>query len=430
VRTREQPGVVSETFGVQVLGVLVVVLLASLLGSCGNAEPTPVPLPPLAGRLIFKVDNTYDDRDHRFFQALPQTGEQAAQEFTGGLPDLPVTADPFQCLDQARGAFCTVSPVGPFTLAAAGGKWRLTDWSNDSMGFLVDRDSGVELDPSGTDCKAVWRPDGDKVAVVATEGVYVADTTVEAQRVLERPREYYAEEGSATLGIPSQYVMYGASSCPTWVTPNDLLVSYYKGPFPESAKLPKPIVGQGIAIHGSPNTTSLLHLTSAGVEVRDLAGLWQVEVIDPQGRFAVVNLLASEGALQAGYYLVDSAMLAAGQAQEYVPLVGCSRVSQCPLFSFSPSGRRVAFSMERGEDAHTIEIWDADLGVLKSISVQPKLVPREIFWSPHSDALAVSYSSPPDVYIFVLEGEHLAHLEVTFLKQEGLFFELAGWVEP
>jgi len=95
--------------------------------------------------------------------------------------------------------------------------------------------------------------------------------------------------------------MYGAFSCPTWVTPNDLLVSYYKGPFPESAKLPKPIAGQGIAVHGSPNTAMLLHLTPAGVEARDLAGLWQVEVIDLQGRFAVVNLLASEGALQAGY---------------------------------------------------------------------------------------------------------------------------------
>jgi len=238
------------------LRAILALLLFTLIASC-QATPSATSQPPaIEGRLILRSD------DNRYWQVALQGGDLSTQDITG---------EPFTLPSQGINPF--FSPGGRFEVTAYGDDWQLRDTADGTHRALVDLDTLGALSRPAFDrgCEAMWSPDGQQVAVIANQGLYVAGVDGGARLVLQRRVKLYTEDTSSGAVANNQASLETRITCPVWLTPEDVLVTQFTGALPESFMGQETMFGfAGQYRHEQLDTTSVLHITSSGVEIRDM----------------------------------------------------------------------------------------------------------------------------------------------------------------
>lgn len=390
-------------------------LLLILVPGCSPSTPSPAPsLTGLTGRLVLRAP------DSKYYQIDIQKPAQAqVAEASLKLPAPP------------PGMQGGISPEGHFGLMPSGNDWLLVKAEDRSLTPVVDRETGTRLKVVDRECTKAWSTDGQWVAVLSYEGLYLAGTDGKASLFLPRRKESYAAEKGGDKAW-----LYAQITCPAWLGPDKLMLDHYKGSFPERFTGPKnPISGLvGTYFHSALDTTSVLTIAPGGAASRDLDTAWKVELLSYDFQRALLRVPPWPEAKTGKLYLAAVNFLVTGEGTAPMLLEECTDDTQCSRFAFSPDSRRVIWlsglaTTDKTKHAPAFQLSDAQpLSRVSEIHLTNDQEPQsDLYWSPSGKTVAFSRGwNNKEIYILDLEKRTVALLgKYTF----ELGADLVAWID-
>jgi hypothetical protein len=324
---------------------------------------------------------------------------------------------------------------------------------------LVDITTGQTLIPlppkeRQDDCASL-SPDGDKVAVVAETGLYIATPDGQARLVLPSiSRIYQRDSVIMSTTVPADlpgsiiwaYVMPGRDlnlvgeiSCPTWIDSNRFLVDHFVGSFPEeldvSQQRPPNEANTTSIINILPTTPEIIDVQQRWVVARSRAPVWVLMRIpdDAESPYQVNLGRPSDWRYYLGHpeALVTPFRTHSEFLSSWTEIIPSGSIASD--FVFSNDNTQIAFETFVQEDSvYYINIWNILTNTLTHhIPIPRSMISGDIMWAPNSQAIVFNTGvgiGRESIYLVHLdEPEQLQHL--VFEELEMRRAVLLTWAE-